>query len=198
MADPSGLIATNTTVGTVAYAAPEQLTGLELEGRADQYSLAATAFHLLAGASPYQHSNQLAVISQHLNAAIPKLSDYRPDLAAFDGALSTALAKNPDERSSSCRDFAKALREHMAAAPVGEYTTQSAAPKAAPTSAGTKVDARRHHQIPTRTVVFVLIAVALVGVLRKLTLRCRSREPLDHLLKSARGIAVECMAALRL
>src|SRR5215208_6803867 len=42
-----GLTATNMTVGTAAYAAPEQLMGLEVDGRADQYSLAATAFHLL-------------------------------------------------------------------------------------------------------------------------------------------------------
>jgi hypothetical protein len=111
LADPGGLTATDITVGTVAYAAPEQLTGQELDGRADQYALAATAFHLLTGAPPYQHSNPVAVIGQHLNAAIPKLSDCRPDLADFDQAMSTALAKDPDQRFSSCRDFAKALRD---------------------------------------------------------------------------------------
>jgi serine/threonine protein kinase, bacterial len=47
--DISGLTATNMTVGTVAYAAPEQLMGEELDGRADQYALAATAYHLLTG-----------------------------------------------------------------------------------------------------------------------------------------------------
>ena len=45
------------TVGTVYYAAPEQLMGGELDGRADQYALAATAFHLLSGSPPFQHSN---------------------------------------------------------------------------------------------------------------------------------------------
>ena len=42
--DTSNLTATNMTVGTVFYAAPEQLMGEELDGRADQYALAATAF----------------------------------------------------------------------------------------------------------------------------------------------------------
>jgi ferredoxin-NADP reductase len=41
--DSSGLTATNMTVGTVYYAAPEQLMGDDLDGRADQYALAATA-----------------------------------------------------------------------------------------------------------------------------------------------------------
>jgi serine/threonine-protein kinase len=81
LGDISGLTATNLTVGTVAYAAPEQLMGEDIDGRADQYALAATAFHLLSGAPPYQHSNPVAVISQHLNAAVPTLADSRPELA---------------------------------------------------------------------------------------------------------------------
>ncbi len=47
--DNSGLTDTNMTVGTVDYAAPEQLMGEDLDGRVDQYSLAATAYHLLTG-----------------------------------------------------------------------------------------------------------------------------------------------------
>ena len=41
--DISGLTSTNMTVGTVAYAAPEQLMGEEIDGRADQYALAYTS-----------------------------------------------------------------------------------------------------------------------------------------------------------
>ena len=50
--DSAGLTATNFTVGTFAYAAPEQLMGEALDGRADQYALAATMYHLLTGAAP--------------------------------------------------------------------------------------------------------------------------------------------------
>ena len=55
LGDISGLTATNFTVGTLTYTAPEQLMGADLDGRADQYALAATAFHLLTGAPPFQH-----------------------------------------------------------------------------------------------------------------------------------------------
>ncbi len=112
LGDISGLTATNFTVGTLAYAAPEQLVGADIDGRADQYALAATAFHLLTGAPPFQHDNPVAVISQHLTAPPPKLSDRRPELASLDDVLSTALAKDPADRFDRCDEFAAALREH--------------------------------------------------------------------------------------
>jgi serine/threonine protein kinase, bacterial len=112
--DISELTVPNSTVGTVSYAAPEQLMGSDIDGRADQYALAATAFHLLTGAPPYQHSNPVAVISQHLNAAPPKLTDRRPELAHLDQVLSTALSKDPADRFDRCRQFATALRERAA------------------------------------------------------------------------------------
>jgi serine/threonine-protein kinase len=48
LGEVSGLTATNITVAAVPYAAPEQLKGEDIDGRADQYALAATAFHLLS------------------------------------------------------------------------------------------------------------------------------------------------------
>src|SRR4029079_5253164 len=51
--DISGLTATNMTVGTASYAAPEQLMGERLDARAVQYALAATTFHLLTGSAPF-------------------------------------------------------------------------------------------------------------------------------------------------
>jgi serine/threonine-protein kinase len=112
--DIGGLTATNFTAATVAYSAPEQLMGSDIDGRADQYALAATAFHLFTGAPPYQQSNPVAVISQHLNAAPPKLTDRHPDLAHLDQVLSTALAKDPADRFDRCGQFATALKERAA------------------------------------------------------------------------------------
>jgi serine/threonine-protein kinase len=109
----SGITETNVAVGTVAYAAPEQLTGSNIDGRADQYALAATAFHLLTGAPPFQHSNPIAVISQHLHEEPPRLSDYRPELAHLDDVFFKALGKQPAERFERCRAFAAAVGEHV-------------------------------------------------------------------------------------
>ena len=116
--DISGLTATNMTVGTVAYCAPEQLMGEEVDGRADLYALAATAYHLLTEAQLFPHSNPAVVISRHLNSAPPALADTRADLAKLDPALMKALAKNPADRYARCTDFARAL--------AGEPDTRSA------------------------------------------------------------------------
>src|SRR3984893_2815718 len=109
LGDPNGALVPDLTGETVGYVAPEQLMGPDIGGRADQYALAATAFHLLTGAPPFQQSNPVAVISQHLTAAPPSLRDRRPDLARLDDILATALAKNPHDRFHSCRAFADAL-----------------------------------------------------------------------------------------
>ena len=84
--DTSNLTGTNMTVGTVAYAAPEQLTGEVIDGRADQYALASTAYQLLTGSPPFQHSNPAVVISQHLTAKPPPIgSAASPNCPAWEG-----------------------------------------------------------------------------------------------------------------
>jgi serine/threonine-protein kinase len=107
--DISGLTATNTALGTLHYAAPEQLMGEPMDGRADQYALAATAYHLLCGTTLFPLSNPAAVISRHLTSPPPTIAAKRPDLAAFDPVLARALAKDPRDRFDSCADFADAL-----------------------------------------------------------------------------------------
>jgi serine/threonine protein kinase, bacterial len=93
----------------VSYAAPEQLMDDSIDGRADQYGLACTAFHLLTGSPPFAHMNPTVVTSKHLNGSPPQPGDVRPGLAYFDTPFAQALKKNPAERFRYCRDFAKAL-----------------------------------------------------------------------------------------
>ena len=165
LADPSGLTATNLTVGTVAYAAPEQLMGEDVDGRADQYALAASVFHLLTGAPPYQHSNPVAVISQHLNAPIPKLSDRRQDLAQLDEVFSTALSKSPTERFESCGQFAQAFREHVGAESLSEHPTEAGVTVASPLALKPKADrsATNRRHVRLRTALLGIVALVAVG-----------------------------------
>ncbi len=112
--------AAHVPVGTVTYAAPEQLSGADIDGRADQYALAATAFHLLTGAPPVERSDPVAALRQLLNGAPPRLSDQRPELACLDGLFSKALAQSPADRFETCRDFAEAANE-QAGVSIGDH-----------------------------------------------------------------------------
>ena len=123
--DVSGLTATNMTIGTVAYSAPEQLMGLDMDGRTDQYALAATAYHLLTGSPLFPESNPAVVISRHLNTTPPALADTRPELAPLDAVLDAALAKDPADRFDRCTDFAHAFAE---IARPGDRAAAAAAP----------------------------------------------------------------------
>jgi serine/threonine-protein kinase len=129
LADPEGLTATNLTLGTVAYAAPEQLMGAGVDARADQYALAASAFQLLTGAPPFVGDNPVVVISQHLTAAPPRLSDRRSELQRLDEVMSTALAKDPVDRFGGCRKFADALSQRAGVA-TGNLSPEGALPSA--------------------------------------------------------------------
>src|SRR3954452_6389984 len=111
--DSTSLTQTNMAVGTVAYAAPEQLMGLTLDGRADQYSLAATAFELLTGTHLYLDPNPAVVISQHVSAPPPEIAERKPELSGLGPVVSKALAKSPDDRYDTCMDFANALARHL-------------------------------------------------------------------------------------
>lgn len=107
--DKDRLTAANLTVGTVHYTSPEQLMAADLDGRSDQYSLAATVFHLLTGQPLFTESNPAAVIGSHLGVEPPPLSTFRPDLAELDVVLARGLAKEPDDRYRNCTAFARAL-----------------------------------------------------------------------------------------
>ncbi len=108
----SDLTGTEMTVGTVTYAAPEQLKGEPIDGRADQYALAATAFHLMTGSAPFDHSNPAVVISQHLSES-PPVESLPPELAAFGPVFAKAMAKNPADRYPRCADFARAMQQAL-------------------------------------------------------------------------------------
>ena len=115
--DDTGLTATNSAVGTVAYAAPEQLMGQSIDGRADQYALACTAFHLLTGSQPYEAPTAMAIASQHVMAPPPLIGERRAELAPLQPVFARAMAKKPAERFARCQDFTNALHRALDAGP---------------------------------------------------------------------------------
>lgn len=173
--ESTGLTATNMTVGTVAYAAPEQLMGNDLDGRADQYALAASAFQLLTGSPPFQHSNPAVVISQHLTAAPPPIGERRPSLANLDPVFTKALSKDPKDRYLRCIDFARALGHHLG--DTGDADKTNASLPSVESPAANRSLLRPAVVIPV--VLAVLLVVAVVVALQEF-MRADEEEQADH------------------
>ena len=162
--DSSGLTQTNMAVGTIAYAAPEQLMGLTLDGRTDQYSLAATAFELLTGSYLYLDPNPAVVISQHVSAPPPAIADRKPELSSLGPVLSKALAKSPRDRYDTCMDFAKALARQLDVA-VGDLGIDDAAIAPARRHGKEPKSRKRPLAIASAILIALLIAGAATAVI---------------------------------
>jgi serine/threonine-protein kinase len=119
------LTGTGSFLGTADYAAPEQIRGRRVDGRADQYALACAAVEMLTGQTPFPRENAMAVLTAHVSAPPPPLSARRDGLPAeLDAVLGRALAKSPSDRYRSCGDFTAAFQR---AAGVGRYEAPVAA-----------------------------------------------------------------------
>ncbi|MEV6659333.1 serine/threonine-protein kinase [Nocardia fluminea] len=109
------LTQTGTFTATLAFASPEQLSGIALDGRADQYSLACTLFRLLTGTTPFDATNPVAVIQGHLQQPPPRAGALRVGISpALDAVIARGMAKRPEERFATCAEFAAAALRALA------------------------------------------------------------------------------------
>ncbi|WP_159839790.1 serine/threonine-protein kinase [Nocardia sp. CY41] len=117
-----------TVLATLAYAAPEQLTGGAVDHRADVYALGCTLYELLTGARPFPRPSAAETVRAHLRDAPPRPSAVRPALPqGVDEVVARALAKDPDHRYPSCGELAAAVATAVGTkqqpAPVGGSVT---------------------------------------------------------------------------
>lgn len=103
---------TGIVLGSPSFMAPEQLQGLKVDGRSDQFSLGVTLFQLLTGSLPFRSDSIAGLMKAILDEPHPPLSSIRPDLPACVGSiLDRAMAKNPSQRFGSALEFGIALRD---------------------------------------------------------------------------------------
>ena len=120
------LTGTGQFLGTLDYAAPEQIQGGKVDGRADQYALACTAFEFLSGEPPFPREEASAVMWAQMTELPPSLASRRSDLPpAVDAIMAKALAKRPENRYPTCREFADALREALGLVPYDSDTPRT-------------------------------------------------------------------------
>ncbi|MCX7805183.1 MAG: protein kinase [Planctomycetota bacterium] len=86
-------------MGTPHYMAPEQALGKELDHRVDIYSLGATFYHMLTGATPFSGSTAHEVLRAHIQEHLPPIQELNPDVpdpVCF--VVERMMAKSPDKR----------------------------------------------------------------------------------------------------
>jgi serine/threonine-protein kinase len=99
---------------SLPYSAPELITGHAPTTATDEYALACTAVELITGSPPFTAETEMGLIDAHLHLAPPRRSreiSWLPRV--FDSIVAKALAKAPEDRYRSCREFVSLVRRAL-------------------------------------------------------------------------------------
>ena len=98
-------------VGTPEYISPEQITGADIDGRADIYSFGVVLYEMLSGRQAFSGENAVNVLFRHVEGQVTPLRELVPDVPEnVERFVMCALAKDPKDRPASALDLLEQLR----------------------------------------------------------------------------------------
>ncbi|HWG03355.1 MAG TPA: Stk1 family PASTA domain-containing Ser/Thr kinase [Trebonia sp.] len=107
----SGQTRVGQLIGTVAYIAPEQVTGGVTDARTDVYAAGVLLFEMLTGRQPHTGESPLAVAYKHVNEEVPPPSAFVRGLPpGLDQLVRAATSRDPRQRPASADAFLRAVR----------------------------------------------------------------------------------------
>ena len=107
----SHLTKSSSTVGTLAYMAPEQIQGGEVDARSDIFSFGVVLFEMLTGRLPFRGEHEAAMMYSILNEEPLALAGVRPDCdPELERIIQRALEKDPEDRYQHVDDMVSELR----------------------------------------------------------------------------------------
>jgi Tol biopolymer transport system component len=99
------------TVGTLAYMAPEQIQGGDVDGRSDIFSFGVVLYEMLTGRLPFRSEHEAALMYSIINDEPDPIQKHRADLPpVLVNMISRALEKDPNERYQSMNEMVIELR----------------------------------------------------------------------------------------
>ncbi len=105
------LTRTSSTVGTLAYMAPEQIHGGDVDARSDIFSFGIVLYEMLAGRTPFRGEHEAAMMYSILNEMPEALSRLRPEISPeLDRIVQRALEKDPEDRYQHVDDMTSELK----------------------------------------------------------------------------------------
>jgi hypothetical protein len=131
----SGVTATGRWVGTIDYAAPEQIKAGHVDARSDVYALGCVLFIALTGKLPFEREADVAKLYAHINDQPPAPSSVAEGVPPqLDAVVGRALEKNPEERFPSAGDLGRAALAAATRTAVAEPERSVATGEAAPSA----------------------------------------------------------------
>ncbi|MCA8925583.1 MAG: serine/threonine protein kinase, partial [Planctomycetes bacterium] len=117
-------------VGTPHYMAPEQALGLEVDIRADLYSLGVSLFYLVTGSFPFECPTALGLMTRHINEDVPDVRSFNPEVSGATAALIEGLCmRDRDARYPSPSMVASDIERILAGhSPLGPGSTEAQLP----------------------------------------------------------------------
>jgi eukaryotic-like serine/threonine-protein kinase len=106
----TGRLATALLRYRATYMSPQQIRGEVVDERTDVYSLGVLAFQLLVGVPPFGEKSLLAVIDAITSATEVPAELFRGSSLRVAPVVLGAMAKDPDARSGSIREFMDRFR----------------------------------------------------------------------------------------
>src|SRR6185295_17470750 len=117
-ADASRLTQAGLVLGTFHYMSPEQVSGADLDGRSDVYSLGIVMYQALSGKLPFDGLTAPAVLMAHATKRAPPLHTIAPNVpASLVAIVDRCLEKRAEDRFPNCEMLADALDDALEAAP---------------------------------------------------------------------------------
>ena len=102
------------TIGTPTYIAPEQAYAQPIDGRADLYSLSVMLYEMITGVPPFDADDVGSLLRMHVSAEVPRFERVAPDVevpAAVEALIRRGMAKSPDDRIPSAKDYIERIDE---------------------------------------------------------------------------------------
>jgi len=107
--EASNLTQAGTVMGTPSYMSPEQIQGLPVDGRSDLFSAGVILYQFLTGERPFAGSSTTTMQKVLKEDPMPPSLLNVQVMPEMDAVVRKALAKRPDERYQSAREFADAI-----------------------------------------------------------------------------------------